>query len=104
MIRSLREARWRVVTNNAKNVANEINTTSMDIDMQRTTKEYFTQIEELAELLNELTRAYIAVALIDLDKMQEAATRAADRDREAARAIQNEHFIDPMMGPTPVAH
>ena len=102
-MRTLNEARWNIVTDNAKNVANEINTTSMNIEIERTTKEYFTQIEAFAESLNQLTREYIAVSLTDLGKMQEAAARVVERDQEAARAIQNEHIVDPS-GPGPVAY
>jgi len=98
MVRTVSEARWQIVTNNAKNVANEINTTSKNIEMPRTTKEYFTQIEELAEALNQLTRTYIATTLTDLNKMQEAAARAIERDAAAARDIQNQPFIGSPMG------
>lgn len=94
---SLDRAAWESLISEARSSANEIDTTSMNIDMQRTTKEYFTSIEEVAEILNQMTRDYISIALTDLTKMQDAAHRRIEHDA-------NDRFdLDPNgFGPVPV--
>jgi len=93
---NLHEARWHMAIAEVRNSVNDIDTTPVDVDIQRTTKEYFTRIKELAESLNQLTSQYIAITLTDLNKMQEVAIRVIERDEEISREIRSsDSFIDP---------
>jgi len=87
MKRSLNMADWTLLIASAAGKSGEIDTTSMNTDMERTTQDCFVRIEALAESLNQLTRDYIEVAQTDMQKMLIAGKRVVATDVEAAARL-----------------
>lgn len=99
MKRSLSMVSWTLLIGRANSRSVEVDTTSMNTDLDRTTQDCFVQIEALAESLNQLTRDYIAVAQTDMQKMLEAGRRVVRMDAVDARMLSR--GMD-TRGPSPV--